>query len=240
MLILLILFSVSIVFAEYCIQVAANPNFEVIKKYYEHVKKFENARIEKKGNIYLLRVGATNIRSELQAILPFIKRKFPDAYIKICEINDKYVVYPKKETDIIEKPGTVKEVTSNINFASYEKEIAQIKETVNLIKEKIESMNLENSKEMQYVEISPSEFLKNFIIITGAVVFTLLFFMFVLLIIILRSIKKSNGDVMKVFLEMINALKILNLLNNGHVLKMEGGKLLVWDEKERKWKEVKS
>jgi len=53
------------------------------------------------------------------------------------------------------------------------------------------------------------------------------------------NIKKANGDVMRVFLEMINALKILNLLNKGNIVRMEKGRLMVWDEEERKWKVVK-
>ncbi len=239
MLILLFLLFAGTVFAEYCIQVAANPDFDVVKGYYEHVKKFEKARIEKKGNVYLLRVGATNIRSDLQAILPFIKRRFPDAYIKICEINDEYVVYPRQDVNISESVISGDEPRTS-NPVSYKEDINQIKKNIEFIKDKIEKMGAKEGVLGMGSTADTDDFLRNFIIITGIIAFSLMLIMFILLVIILKNIKKSNGDVMRVFLEMINALKILNLLNNGYVLRMEGGKLLVWDEKERKWKEVKS
>jgi len=47
MFLLLIFITFGLSFAEYCIQVAANKDFDVLKKYYEYVKKFEHARIEK-------------------------------------------------------------------------------------------------------------------------------------------------------------------------------------------------
>ncbi len=227
MLFLIILLVASFSFAEYCIQVAANKNFEVLKGYYEHVKKFEYARIEKKGDIYLLRVGATNVRSELQAILPFIKRKFPDAYIKICDINEKYVVFPKPKREAQDAPKQVAYVT-NDDVKELKKAVEDIRRELKEIKVKKDSANFSLPQDW-----------KNFLI-AGAVIFASLFLlMFIILILIFRNIKKANGDVMRVFLEMINALKILNLLNRGNIVRMEDGKLMVWDEEEKKWKVVK-
>ncbi len=227
MLFLIILLVAGFSFAEYCIQVAANTNFEVLKGYYEHVKKFEHARIEKKGNIYLLRVGATNVRSELQAILPFIKRKFPDAYIKICDINEKYVVFPKPKKETTRTPEQVVHST-NDDVKELKKAVEDIRRELKEIKVKKDSANFSIPQDW-----------KNFLI-AGTVIFASLFlFMFIMLFLIFRNIKKANGDVMRVFLEMINALKILNLLNRGNIVRMEDGKLMVWDEEEKKWKVVK-
>ena len=238
MLVLLVFLLSVVAFGEYCIQVAANPDFEVIKGYYDYVKKFEKARIEKKGNVYILRVGATNIRSELQAILPFIKRKFPDAYIKICEINEKYVVYPKTESSAYMEASKIGMKSANENLGSSE-DIMQIRKTVEYIKNKIDDLNGKETSVLNSGGGKVDKFLRNFILISGVIVLFFMFLTFILLIIVLKNIRKTNGDVMKVFLEMINALKILNLLNNGYVLKMDKGKLFFWDEQERKWKEVK-
>ncbi len=227
MLFLIILFVTGFSFGEYCIQVAANTDFEVLKRYYEYVKKFEHARIEKKGNIYLLRVGATNVRSELQAILPFIKRRFPDAYIKICDINEKYVVFPKPKN---EQPVITKQVAYATND-----DVKELKKMVEDIRRELKEINVKKDAS----SFSLPQDWKN-LIIAGIVIFSsVLLFMFIILILILRNIKKANGDVMRVFLEMINALKILNLLNRGNILRMEDGKLMVWDEEEKKWKVVK-
>ncbi len=227
MLFLIILLVAGFSFGEYCIQVAANTDFEVLKRYYEYVKKFEHARIEKKGNIYLLRVGATNVRSELQAILPFIKRRFPDAYIKICDINEKYVVFPKPKNELPAIPKQVAYATND--------DVKELKRIVEDIRKELKEMKVKKDAS----SFSLPQDWKNFLI-AGVVIFSsVLLFMFIMLIIILRNIKKANGDVMRVFLEMINALKILNLLNKGNILRMEDGKLMVWDEEEKKWKVVK-
>ena len=227
MLLIIILITIGLSFGEYCIQVAANTDFEVLKGYYEHVKKFEHARIEKKGNIYLLRVGATNVRSELQTILPFIKRKFPDAYIKICDINEKYVVFPKPTREATRTPKQVAYATND--------DVKELKKVVEDIRRELKEIKGKKGDS----SLSLPQDWRNFLIV-GIAIFALLFlFMLIMLILIFKNIRKANGDVMRVFLEMINALKILNLLNRGNIVRMENGKLMVWDEEERKWKVVK-
>ncbi len=85
---------------KYCIQAAAEKNFALIKAHYQRVKDFPEARIEKRGSVYLLRIGSEKRSRDLRVMLRKVRRKFPDAYIKRCEINPAYVVFPVSE----EKP----------------------------------------------------------------------------------------------------------------------------------------
>ncbi len=106
---------------KYCIQAAAEKNFALIKAHYQRVKDFPEARIEKRGSVYLLRIGSEKRSRDLRVMLRKVRRKFPDAYIKRCEINPAYVVFPVSE----EKP--VQETQEKQELKREETKITQAK-----------------------------------------------------------------------------------------------------------------
>ena len=88
-----------------CIQVSTSKvlKFEIPK--YEKLKNYPLARIEKIGSFYVLRVGGFKEYSKAKELLQKVKKQFPDAFIRRCDIIPQRIVYPsdfvlKKEKNI--------------------------------------------------------------------------------------------------------------------------------------------
>ncbi|EDP76559.1 SPOR domain-containing protein [Hydrogenivirga sp. 128-5-R1-1] len=274
---LLVLVSVSLSAPlKYCIQVAAEKRLELIKNSFKKVEDFPKARIEKRQNLYLLRVGAEDRKENLYVMLRKIRKFFPDAFIKRCEIRDDYVVYPKKEVTTAlatEKPEEKKEERPPKRVEPKPKEQAETKIEATK-KEKPEKrskppvkspvkIELKDDKEIKELLISiknelsiireelkkkkggsprgseenPAYFEK-FLYSVGIFTGGLFLFTWILLIALYRKIGASNVENANLLNDMFKLIKVLNLLNKGQIIKMENGKLLIYDRKNERWKEV--
>ncbi len=272
---LLVLVSVSLSAPlKYCIQVATEKRLELIKNSYKKVKDFPEARIEKRQNLYLLRVGAEDRKENLYIMLRKIRRYFPDAFIKRCEIREDYVVYPKKEaiaTPVTEKPESRKESgqiqivepapkeQKEQKIEAPEKEkpkkeekppvdielkddkeikelLISIKNELSIIREELKKSK-NSSKGITRSEETPAYFEK-FLYSVGIFTGGLFFFTWILLILLYRKIGASNVENANLLNDMFKLIKVLNLLNKGQIIKMENGKLLIYDRKNERWREV--
>lgn len=77
-----------------CVQISTSKvlKFEIPK--YEKLKELPLARIEKIGNFYLLRLGGYKEYSKAKELLDTVKKQFPDAFIRRCDIIPERIVYP--------------------------------------------------------------------------------------------------------------------------------------------------
>lgn len=239
----------------YCIQVATDRNLEALKVSFQRVKDYPEARIENRENLYLLRVGAEDKKENLTVMLRNIRRYFPDAFIKKCEINESYVVYPQRSA--IQKPPELtgqkdkeglREISPQkqepIKTGAETTEPTQGKETKELliaIKNELSLLRKEvgelSKNPQKATEESPPYFEK-FLYSVGIFTGGLFFFTWVLLILIYRKVGASNVENTNLLNDMFNLIKVLNLLNKGQIIKMENGKLFVYDRKSEKWREV--
>ncbi len=252
---------------KYCIQVAAEKNFALIKAHYQRVKDFPEARIEKRGGVYLLRIGAEKRSRDLRVMVRKVRRKFPDAYIKRCEINPAYVVYPaseekptqetqepKQEEDkpIQEQPEqkqTEEKPREEINTSQINqlppKVRDQLIEQMTKMEEKLEEIK-ERMKDMENREVSvsikdkplvPVHFEK-FLYSVAIFIGGMFLFTWILLAMIYRRVGANNMENAHLLNDLFRLIKLLNILRKGNMVKMENGKFLVYDKDTDKWKEV--
>ncbi len=210
---------------KYCIQVAADKDINRISTFYERVKDFPHARVEYKEGIYLLRIGAEKEKENLKIILKKVKALFKDAYIKLCEINPENTVIPRK---VIKTTYTLSQNNEELKemIVSLKKEINKLRMEINQIK-KNKNSNISNDLPLEKFAYSAGIFLGGLFIFTW--------------ILILLTYKKINASDVKntsLLNDMLKLIKILNLLSKGNIVKMENGKLLIYDKNKEKWKEV--
>ncbi len=224
-----------------CIQVAADRSFETLKSYYKRVKDFPEARIEKRGDIYLLRVGKENSRKNLQLMLRKIRRFFPDAFIKKCEIDPGIVVYPSKKKEVKENLTEKKEEDEDrlkdelirameSSFGRIESRIERIEGRVNSLSKSI------SAKENRSQSLDPSV-LEKFLLSVGIFVGGLFLTTWILMLWIYKRINRKIKKDVEFAGEILNLLRVINLLSKGKTIKMEDGRLMFLD-KEGKWKEA--
>ena len=79
----------------YCIQLYTSKSKEKSIKYYEFVRNLPDARIEKVGKYYILRVGFFQKKDEAIKILKKVKKIFKDALLRKCYYIPKRIIYPK-------------------------------------------------------------------------------------------------------------------------------------------------
>ncbi len=257
---LLILIFINLIYGQelkYCIQVAADKELENLKKSYELIKDFPEARIEKREGLYLLRVGFENKPEDLSLMLRRVRKFFKDAYIKKCELNKELIVFPKKET----KNTEIKEVSADkkslngeiksliLKVEGIEKQLKNLSEeikNINELKEDIKNLS-ESIKKFKSEEASGKDE-KNLIIKkeNSPVIYILLGFTIILLllnfifiVLLNKKVKRSIIENEAVLTEMLKLVKILNLLSKGYIVKMENGKIYVYDRKKDRWKEVR-
>jgi len=232
----------------YCIQAATEKDFDTIKSYYRRVEEFPEARIEKRGNLYLLRVGAEEKRKNLMVMYRKVKNLFPDAYIKKCEIDEKYVVYPETEkkeevpAPDKEKPQPTEETKQIEKNAEIKPIVEELKDEIETLKEDIEEIKniLEERKAntQAVVRAEDPAYFEKFLYSVGIFIGGLFFFTWILLILLYRKVGSVNLENANLLNDMFRLIKVLNLLGKGKVIKMEGGKLMVYDPKTDKWNEV--
>lgn len=78
----------------YCVQVVSVKNVKVAKKLLHKLNEEPDARIERRGKYYTVRVGYFKTREEAQKELIKIKRitSIPDVYVRTCLYNPKTIV----------------------------------------------------------------------------------------------------------------------------------------------------
>jgi len=271
---LLVLVSISLSAPlKYCIQVAAEKRFEPIKASFKKVEDFPKARIEKRQNLYLLRVGAEDDKRNLYIMLRKIRKFFPDAFIKRCEIREDYVVYPKKEvvasaTTKEQPPPKEEEPPKKVSIEPKPKAQEKTKPKVKVedkpkklkpktrieikddkeIKELLISIRNELSiirEELKKIKENPKKgseenpaYFEKFLYSVGIFTGGLFLFTWLLLIALYRKIGASNVENANLLNDMFKLIKVLHLLNRGQIIKMENGKLLIYDRKNERWREV--
>ncbi len=229
----LLLFIISFSFPsdmKFCIQVAADRNFERIQEYYNKVSSLTDARVEKRGQVFLLRVGASDKKSDLGDILKKVKRDFKDAYIKKCEIDPSYVVLPastaekdgdapkEKPKDEESREGLVKEVALQID---------EVKAKLDDISKKVDSLSTLN-KNLDGLDVffriaNPST-LEKFLVSIGILIGGLFLFTWILILWVYRKVAHSS--------------RIVDLVSKGYEVKGEGEKILYRKSAEEDWKEA--
>ena len=215
---------------KFCIQVAAGRNFERIKEYYEKVSKLTDARVEKRGQVYLLRIGSSDKRADLREILKKVKRDFRDAYIKKCEIDPSHIVLPAPATekdreapkedqkDVEKREELVKEVSLQIE---------EVKARLEEIGKKVDSLSTLN-KNLDGLDVffriaNPST-LEKFLISIGILIGGLFLFTWILILWVYRRVAHSS--------------KVVDLVSKGYEVKGEGEKILYRKNAEEDWKEA--
>ncbi len=82
----------------FCIQAVSSKELSPIVALFTKVQSFPNARIEKIGDYYVIRVGSWRDREEAVNYLPRVQSEFPDAFLRTCYLIKDRVVYPKKQS----------------------------------------------------------------------------------------------------------------------------------------------
>jgi len=100
-LILLFIFLVALSFPEeeefYCVQVASSREGKSLRSYLEKVGNLPDARVEKIGNFYTLRVGFFRKKREAEEVLKKVKEYFPDAFVRGCYKKPERIVYRQQK-----------------------------------------------------------------------------------------------------------------------------------------------
>ena len=215
---------------KFCIQVAADRNFERIREYFNKVSGLTDARVERRGQVYLLRVGASDKKSDLADILKKIKKDFRDAYIKKCEIDPSFVVLPAPATekgreapkedqkDVEKREDLVKEVALQID---------EVKARLEDIGKKVDSLSTLN-KNLDGLDVffriaNPST-LEKFLVSIGILIGGLFLFTWILILWVYRKVAHSS--------------RIVDLVSKGYEVKGEGEKILYRKNAEEDWKEA--
>ncbi|AAC07561.1 SPOR domain-containing protein [Aquifex aeolicus] len=134
---LLLLITISVARSEnyYCVQVASSEKLEDLIPLFEKFKNMDNVRIEKIGGFYTLRIGFYLNKSDVLKILPEIKEKYRDAFVRVCEYDLSRVVFPKPEKVItLEQQEIEESKTTKENFLMLlEKNIEELKKLTEII-----------------------------------------------------------------------------------------------------------
>ncbi len=233
-LLILTLLTVSLHAAQmkFCIQVAAEKDLERLKSYFDRVRDFPHARIEKRDGVYLLRVGAEEKRENLLLMFRKIKSRFRDAYIKKCEINPSYVVFPPAQPPRNGVKEEEEDAPGHIEALDVEKVILPLRKEVESLRREISDLreNLPSASEPLPLD--------KFALSAGLLVGGLFLFTWFLLLLIYRKVNSSNVENASLLNDVLKLIKILNLLSRGNIIKMENGRLMVYDKKNDRWREV--
>ncbi len=241
---------------KYCIQVAADKDFERVKTFYERIKDFPEARIENRDGVYLLRVGAEDDKKDLAVMLRRVKSYFPDAFVKKCEIRKDLVVFPKEK---VVKPDTEKsqntkkvkqEEAKPVQIVKIQKEaenISQLKSTIKDLKEEVEKLREEISRLKKNLKdaprkdntptIKPAD-LEKFLFSVGIFTTGMFLLTWILILLIYRKVGHTNIQNTNLLNDLLRLVKILHLLGKGETVKMENGKIYIYDKKSESWREV--
>jgi len=172
---------------KYCIQVATGKDLQSTRYSVQKIKDYPDARIEKRDGVYLLRVGASESKSELYQILKEIKKNFPDAFIKECEIEERYVVYPQREDGAPKRVEVAGDEEIKKMLVSIRKEISSIREEI--------EKNKNNPKETSKPDVSFAPFEK-FLYSIGLFIGSLFLFTWILIGLIYKKVAeiKEKGS----------------------------------------------
>jgi len=82
--------------ADWCVQVSTFRNLEGSRQDFKKIKHYEDARIEKTGGLYSLRIGYFNTDDKANEALTAIREVFPNAFIRKCTRDRSRVIESAK------------------------------------------------------------------------------------------------------------------------------------------------
>jgi len=80
----------------YCIQALSTNSEKEALRAYEKLSDLPNARVEKIGNLYTLRVGLWERKEEALSLLSSVRSEFPDAFVRRCYYIPERVIAESK------------------------------------------------------------------------------------------------------------------------------------------------
>jgi hypothetical protein len=115
---LLIFIALFLYAKEYSIQVCSSNKLDKMKKIYLKLKTYPNARIEKIGNDYVLRVGKSNSVKPLKTLLNKIKTEYKTAFIRDIKWDENRIVKVKNKKIVNKQEYSIQAYTSeNLKMA---------------------------------------------------------------------------------------------------------------------------
>ena len=254
---------------KYCIQVATKETLEDAAKLFKRIEDMPQARIEKRGRYFVLRVGASEEVDPLKDLLKKIRVYFPDAYIKKCAIDPRVVVSlpepqqqekkeqkPEPQQPPEPKPEKKAQPTVDpkalealkIALQSLRQEYKLQQEKLEILEKKLEEILKDIGElKVQVAEVNllpegsrkenPS-FRERLLLLGIGAVLGLFLLTWIFMFLLYRRIGTMNLKNTSFINELFKFIKVMNLLSKGLVVKMEKGKILVYDESTKRWKEV--
>jgi len=107
-----------------------------------------------------------------------------------------------------------------------------LREEVKALREEVAELRKRNSPRSETVPLD------KFAYSAGILIGGLFLFTWFLILMVYRKVNQSNVENASLMSDVLRLIKILNLLSRGNVVKMENGKLMVYDRKSERWKEV--
>ena len=250
---------------KYCIQVATRETLEDAAKLFKRIEGMPQARIEKRGRYFVLRVGASEEIDPLKDLLKKIRVYFPDAYIKKCAIDPRVVVsLPKPEEKKEQKPQQPPKPQAEkktqpavdpkalealkIALQSLRQEYKLQQEKLEVLEKKLEEILKDIGElKVQVAEVNllpqgdnkeSSSLGEKLLLVGGGAILGLFLLTWIFMFVLYRRIGTMNLKNTSFINELFKFIKVMNLLSKGLVVKMEKGKILVYDETTKRWKEV--
>jgi len=79
----------------YCVQILMTSNLVSAEHAFDKIKRYENARIEKINDAFVVRIGTYRSRVKAVSVLKQFKKTYPDAFIKSCVGNSRSIARGK-------------------------------------------------------------------------------------------------------------------------------------------------
>jgi hypothetical protein len=126
LLLLLVVSSSLFAGAKHCIQVTTVLKYkegEIRRPILNIIENYDKARIDKRGNSYVLRVGEYKNASSAKKDLRKIRRNFRDAFVRRCDYDPISAIYPPFEDNMIEE--STEEVVPDVEEEIIENQIEE-------------------------------------------------------------------------------------------------------------------
>jgi len=145
----------------YCIQVTTLNSFNeknINTKVSKILNNYNSARVDKRGNYLILRVGEYNKYSQTLNDLSSIKQIYSDAYVRKCDYIESKTLYPKRKKTYLHR--TIKSKNIDLNKP------AQYSDSLwNECQKCFAPMNInykkENIEDVEVIEVYPDNYKLN-------------------------------------------------------------------------------
>ena len=114
----------------YCVQVLMTSNLVSAEHTFDKIKRYENARIEKINDAFVVRVGAYRNRVKAVSLLKQFKKRYPDAFIKSYVRNSKPIARRKilagqKKVKLFQQPPSKHQAVKAVKVVKVDKNAPQ-------------------------------------------------------------------------------------------------------------------